>query len=68
MAEKTAAIRLSKWLPLTTDVAYAMAADGAVVRGSDVSVEAAAEQVPEDGPEEVEPAEAEAEPTEAGES
>jgi len=68
MAEKTAAIRLSKWLPLTTDVAYAMAADGAVVRGADVSVEAAAEQVPEDEPEDVEPAEAEAEPTEAGES
>lgn len=48
MAEKTAAIRLSKWLPLTTDVAYAVAADGAVVRGSDVTVEAAAEQVPDE--------------------
>lgn len=47
MAEKTAAIRLSKWLPLTTDVAYAVAADGAVVRGPDVTVEAAAELVPE---------------------
>lgn len=47
MAEKTAAIRLSKWLPLTTDVAYAVAADGAVVRGADVTIEAAAELVPE---------------------
>lgn len=51
MAEKTAAIRLSKWLPLSTDVAYAVAADGAVVRGTDVSVEDAAELVPDDEPE-----------------
>lgn len=47
MAEKTAAIRLARWLPLSTDVSYAVAADGAIVRGADVSVEAAAESVPE---------------------
>lgn len=45
MAEKTAAIRLAKWLPLTTDVAMVIAADGAVVSGT-VSVEQAAESVP----------------------
>jgi len=61
MAEKTAAIRLSKWLPLTTDVAYAVAADGAVVRGPDVTVEAAAEAVPEDEPEQIEAGEPEPE-------
>lgn len=60
MAEKTAAIRLSKWLPLSTDVAYAVAADGAIVRGTDVSVETAAEQVPDDEP--ATEAEADAEP------
>ena len=53
MAEKTAAIRLAKWLPLTTDVSYAVAADGAVVRGSDVTVEAAADSVPDDDAEDV---------------
>lgn len=44
MGEKTAANRLQRWLPLTTDVALAMAADGAVVSGPSVTVEAAAEQ------------------------
>lgn len=53
MAEKTAAIRLAKWLPLTSDVSYAVAADGAVVRGTDVTVQDAADSVPE-GDEEAE--------------
>ena len=56
MAEKTGIIRLTNTLPLTTDVAYAIAADGAVVEEG-TSVEAAAELVPE-----VEPADA-ADPT-----
>lgn len=56
MAEKTAAIRLAKWLPLTSDVSYAVAADGAVVRGSDVTVESAAESVPDDEPAEADEA------------
>lgn len=42
MAEKTAIIRLAGKLPLTTDVAYAIAADGAVVQAG-VTVEEAAE-------------------------
>lgn len=42
MGEKTAANRLQRWLPLSTDVAMAMAADGAVVSGPSVTVEAAA--------------------------
>ena len=46
MAEKTAAHRLAKWLPLSTESAYAIAADGAVVR-QQVSLEEAAESVPE---------------------
>lgn len=48
MGEKTAANRLQRWLPLSTDVAQAMAADGAVVSGPSVTVEAAAESVPHD--------------------
>lgn len=43
MAQKTALLRLSAFLPLSTDVALAMAADGAVVAGADVTVELAAE-------------------------
>lgn len=62
MGEKTAANRLQRWLPLSTDVAMAMAADGAVVSGPTVTVEAAAETVPELEPGEPEPDEAEAEP------
>jgi recombination protein RecT len=46
MAEKTAAIRLSKWLPLTTEAAYAVAADGAVV-GPEATVEDAARSAEE---------------------
>lgn len=67
MGEKTAANRLQRWLPLSTDVAMAMAADGAVVSGPSVTVEAAAETVPELEPGEPEPEEAEAEP-EAGQA
>lgn len=48
MAEKTAAHRLSRWLPLSTEAAYAVAADGAVVSGVDVTVEAAAESAEAD--------------------
>jgi len=64
MGEKTAANRLQRWLPLTTDVAQAMAADGAVVSGPTVSVELAAESVPHDEPEEA--PEVEPESTEVG--
>ena len=62
MAEKTAVIRLTNRLPLTTDVAYAIAADGAVVHDLGVTVEAAAELVPGDDDE---PDEPENEPAEA---
>lgn len=60
MAEKTAAIRLAKWLPLSTDVAMAIAADGAVVSGPSVTVEQAAELVPAGDDPELEPEQDEA--------
>ena len=47
MGEKTAANRLQRWLPLSTDIAMAMAADGAVVSGPTVTVAEAAESIPE---------------------
>jgi len=56
MASKTALLRLSNYLPLSTDVALAMAADGAVVSGEAVTVEIAAESVPLDDPADLEPA------------
>lgn len=64
MAEKTAAIRLAKWLPLTTEAAYAVAADGAVVSGPEATLEdaaRAAEKQQSEIPAET-PAEPEAEP------
>lgn len=45
MAQKTALLRLSAFLPLSTDVSLAMAADGAVVAGPTVTVEQAADAV-----------------------
>lgn len=51
MGEKTAANRLQRWLPLSTDVATAVAADGLVVAGPVASLdEAANAALPDDDP------------------
>lgn len=51
MARKTAVMRLAPFLPLATDAALAIAADGAVASGTSATVEDAAQFVAESVPE-----------------